>query len=102
MHAAQAQTADAPASNIPARIDIPIREVLLENGARLYSIPIKLGNTEIEAGMDTGSTAFDVLYEAGGRDRDQGAALHRRRAGRTAGATAIASVTPSSSPPWLS
>jgi hypothetical protein len=66
MHAAQAQAADAPASNIPARIDIPIREVLLENGARLYSIPIKLGNTETEAGLDTGSTAFDVLYEAGG------------------------------------
>ena len=43
------------------RSEIPIKDVPLDSGARLYSIPIKVGGTEIEAGLDTGSSGLRVL-----------------------------------------
>jgi hypothetical protein len=43
------------------RSEIPIREVVLSDGERRYGVPIKLGNTIIEAGLDTGSTGLRVL-----------------------------------------
>jgi hypothetical protein len=56
----RAQTA-IQAANENARSEVAIREVLLDSGARLYSIPIKVGGTEIEAGLDTGSSGLRVL-----------------------------------------
>lgn len=44
-----------------ARSEIPIREVVLSNGDRRYGVPIKVGNTVIEAGLDTGSTGLRIL-----------------------------------------
>jgi hypothetical protein len=45
----------------PARSEIPIREVVLSDGTRRYGIPITVGGTQIEAGLDTGSTGLRVL-----------------------------------------
>jgi hypothetical protein len=53
LHPAQAQT--------PARSEVPIREVVLSDGTRRYGIPITVGGTQIEAGLDTGSTGLRVL-----------------------------------------
>jgi len=50
-HGAQAQT----------RSEIPIKETVLSNNLRLYSIPITIGGTTIEAGLDTGSAGIRVL-----------------------------------------
>jgi len=44
-----------------ARSEIPVREVLLSDGERRYSVPIKVGNTAIEAGLDSGSTGLRLL-----------------------------------------
>lgn len=44
-----------------ARSEIPIREVVLSDGERRYSVPIKVGETMIEAGLDTGSTGLRIL-----------------------------------------
>lgn len=43
------------------RGEIPIREVILSDGVRRYGVPIKVGNTTIEAGLDTGSTGLRIL-----------------------------------------
>jgi hypothetical protein len=51
----------AAAAQTPQRIDIPIRDVPLGNGLHLYSIAIKVGTTEIETGLDTGSTGLRVF-----------------------------------------
>ena len=51
--AARAQT--------PLRSEAPIREVLLENGSRHYTIMIKVGSVSLETGLDTGSTGLRVL-----------------------------------------
>ena len=45
----------------PPRSEIPIREVVLSDGERRYSIPIVVGGTAIEAGLDTGSTGLRIL-----------------------------------------
>lgn len=42
------------------RAEIPIREVIQSNGRR-YTVPIKVGDTTIEAGLDTGSTGLRIL-----------------------------------------
>lgn len=48
-------------AQLPVRTDVPIRDVPLSNGLHLYSIPIKVGGTEIEAGLDTGSPGLRVF-----------------------------------------
>jgi hypothetical protein len=44
-----------------ARSEIPIREVVLSDGERRHSVPIQVGGTMIEAGLDTGSTGLRIL-----------------------------------------
>lgn len=52
----------AVASNAPAtRAEAPIREVVLSDGARRYAVPIRIGGSEIEAGLDSGSTGLRIL-----------------------------------------
>lgn len=55
---ALAQTVVPP---VGARSEVPIREVILSDGERRYAVPIKIGNTPVEAGLDTGSTGLRVL-----------------------------------------
>jgi hypothetical protein len=43
------------------RTELPIRAVPLSMGAVLYSVQIKVGTTQIEAGLDTGSTGLRVF-----------------------------------------
>lgn len=45
----------------PPRTEVPIREVILSDGERRYTIPIRVGGTVIEAGLDTGSTGLRIL-----------------------------------------
>ncbi len=52
------------AASVPAasgRNEIPIREVVLSNGDRRYSLPIRVGGTAIEAGLDSGSSGLRIL-----------------------------------------
>jgi hypothetical protein len=51
----------AHAQSPAPRSEVPIREMTLSNGVSFYSIPIKVGGTVIEAGLDTGSTGVRVL-----------------------------------------
>lgn len=46
---------------VPVRVEIPIKEVVLSDGTRRYTIPIMVGQVAIEAGLDTGSTGLRVL-----------------------------------------
>jgi len=55
-----ALAAAAQAQN-PPRTEVPIREVVLSDGERRYTIPIHVGSTAIEAGLDTGSTGLRIL-----------------------------------------
>ncbi|HZM04181.1 MAG TPA: hypothetical protein VFC44_14310, partial [Candidatus Saccharimonadales bacterium] len=51
-------------SNAPpptAGSEVPIREVILSDGTRRYTIPIKVGAKSIDAGLDTGSTGLRIL-----------------------------------------
>ncbi len=57
--AGSAQTAPQAAS--AARVEIPIKEVDLPNGDRRYMVPIMVGATRIEAGLDTGSSGLRIL-----------------------------------------
>jgi hypothetical protein len=43
------------------RTELPIRDVALDSGSHLYSVPVTLGGTRIEAGLDTGSTGLRIL-----------------------------------------
>jgi hypothetical protein len=45
----------------PRRVELPIREVVLSDGARRYTVPLQVGGTTIEAGLDTGSTGLRIL-----------------------------------------
>lgn len=45
----------------PIRSEVPIREVVLTDGSRRYTIPVKVGATTIETGLDTGSSGLRVL-----------------------------------------
>ena len=51
----------AAQAQVPARVEVPIREVVLSDGERRYTIPITVGGTAIEAGLDTGSTGLRIL-----------------------------------------
>jgi len=46
------------------RAEVALREVRLPNGARRYAVPMTLGGTAIEAGLDTGSVGLRVLSRA--------------------------------------
>jgi hypothetical protein len=60
----------------PVRVELPIRQTVLPDGELRYSIPVKLGATEVEAMLDTGSTGIRALpgalaasdFEASDRD----------------------------------
>ncbi len=58
--AAQAQPPSVPAP----RTEVPIRDVVLSDGAHRYAVPIRIGGTQIEAGLDTGSPGLRVLSAA--------------------------------------
>lgn len=51
----QAQPTPSP------RAEVAIHEVVLSDGTRRYGVPIRVGQTEIEAGLDTGSTGLRIL-----------------------------------------
>lgn len=52
----------APAhAQVPVRVEVPIREVVLSDGARRYAVPIRVGETAVEAGLDTGSSGLRIL-----------------------------------------
>lgn len=46
------------------RAEVPIREVVLSNGARRYGVPITVGSTALEAGLDTGSSGLRLVPNA--------------------------------------
>jgi hypothetical protein len=43
------------------RSEVPLRLVTLSNGDRRFAIPLKVGSTVIEAGLDSGSTGLRIL-----------------------------------------
>jgi len=43
------------------RSEVPIRQVDLSDGERRYAVMLKLGGTQIEAGLDSGSTGLRIL-----------------------------------------
>lgn len=51
----------ATAQPPPPRGEVAVREVILSDGMRRYTIPVKVGSVAIEAGLDTGSTGLRVL-----------------------------------------
>jgi hypothetical protein len=53
--------ASAAHAQAPVRSEIPIREVVLSDGARRYAVPIKVGGADIVAGLDSGSTGLRIL-----------------------------------------
>ncbi|WCT72270.1 hypothetical protein PQ455_11530 [Sphingomonas naphthae] len=54
----------ASAEKPSARVEIPIREVVLPNGVRRYAITIRIAGAPVEVGLDTGSTGLRVLPRA--------------------------------------
>ena len=55
---AAAQQAAAP------RLEIPIKEVVLSDGTPRYGLPLKIGQSEVLAGIDTGAAGLRVLPDA--------------------------------------
>ncbi len=43
------------------RAELPIREIILTDGARRYAIDLKVGNATLAAGLDTGSIGLRIL-----------------------------------------
>jgi hypothetical protein len=43
------------------RVEVPVREILLSDGTRRYAVSLKVGSTEILAGLDSGSTGLRIL-----------------------------------------
>lgn len=54
-------TISVPALAQAVRSEIPIKEQVLSNGARRYAVAITVGETEVTAGLDTGSSGLRVL-----------------------------------------
>ncbi len=52
--------AQPPPAALP-RTEVPIREVMLSDGARRYAVRITVGASSFEAGLDTGSAGLRVL-----------------------------------------
>jgi len=55
--------AHAQAPETP-RVEVPVREVDLANGARRYAVPMTVGGAAINAGLDSGSVGLRVLGRA--------------------------------------
>ena len=51
----------AQSASSSLRAEVPIREVVLSDGTRRYGVPIRVGGTAIEAGLDTGSSGLRIL-----------------------------------------
>lgn len=51
----------AGAQEREVRSEAPIREVVLSDGARRYGVPVTVGATRIEAGLDSGSAGLRVV-----------------------------------------
>lgn len=45
----------------PPRTEVAVREVLLSDGTRRYAVPIKVGSSQLLAGLDSGSTGLRIL-----------------------------------------
>lgn len=43
------------------RAEVTVREVVLSDGMRRYAVPIRVGATDILAGLDSGSTGLRIL-----------------------------------------
>jgi hypothetical protein len=57
--------AAAPAiADAGARVELPIRAVILSDGVRRYTVTITIGGQQVEVGLDTGSTGLRVLAMA--------------------------------------
>lgn len=54
-------TAPAVAGPPMARVEAPIRQVMLSNGERRYVVALRIAGREVEAGLDSGSTGLRVL-----------------------------------------
>jgi hypothetical protein len=62
MAAAIAGPGDAqPRAQPLARAELPVRETVLSDGVRRYSVPITIGGAALDAMLDTGSTGLRVL-----------------------------------------
>ena len=51
----------AQAHTPPVRVSLPIREVVLSDQTRRYTVMLTVGSTQIEAGLDSGSTGLRIL-----------------------------------------
>lgn len=51
----------SPAMGDAARVELPIRQTALPDGELRYSISVKIGTTDVDAMLDTGSTGLRVL-----------------------------------------
>ncbi len=54
----------AHAQDPPPRSEVAIREVVLSDGTKRYAVPIAIGRTTLDAGLDTGSPGLRVLDAA--------------------------------------
>jgi hypothetical protein len=50
-----------PAPAQPARVELPIRQVVMPDGVPRYTIPITVGGSPVEAMLDSGSTGLRIL-----------------------------------------
>ncbi len=48
----------------PARVELPLRDVVLSNKAHRYAVPITVGGVAMDAGLDTGSVGLRILGRA--------------------------------------
>jgi hypothetical protein len=48
----------------PVRSEVPIKEVVLSDGTRRYTIPLTVAGHNVDAGLDTGSVGLRVLPDA--------------------------------------
>ena len=55
------KSAAAQPMSPPTRAEVPVREVILRDGTRRYGVPVQVGGTAIEAGLDTGSSGLRIL-----------------------------------------
>lgn len=56
--------APAVAGSPIARVEVPIRRVVLSNGERRFVVTLRIAGREVEAGLDSGSTGLRVLPRA--------------------------------------
>jgi len=54
------------------RVELPIRETVLSDGVRRYSVPVEVGGVMLQAALDTGSTGLRLLPGSGARLSESG------------------------------